>query len=184
MWCWRRLYRIPWTARRLNQSIIKEINPEYSLEGLMLKLKLQYFGHLIWRTASLEKTQMLEKIEDRRMKTQDEMLGWHHPLNGHEFERLWRTGKPGVLQSMVLQRVGHDWATRQQNHLAGSILCPLPQLSLSLPSLQTLSIPRKQAHFNALTTILSSPSRSYHTFSPLPWDQVFQGLKSLMSLFS
>ena len=59
-----------------------------------------------------------------------------------------------------------------------------PALSLSLPSLQTLSIPKKQAHFSALTTILSSPSRSYHTFSPLPWDQVFQGLKSLMSLFS
>ena len=63
LWCWRRLLRDPWTARRLNQSILKEINPEYSLEGLMLKLKLQYFGHLIKRTDSLEKTLMLGKTE-------------------------------------------------------------------------------------------------------------------------
>ena len=66
VWCWRRLLRFPWTARRSNQSILKEINPEYSLEGLMLKLKLQYFGHLIWRADSLEKTLMLGKIEGRR----------------------------------------------------------------------------------------------------------------------
>ena len=66
LWCWRRLFRVPWTARRSNQSILKEISPEYSLEGLMLKLKLQYFGHLMWRTNSLEKTLMLGKIEGRR----------------------------------------------------------------------------------------------------------------------
>ena len=66
LWCWRRLLSIPWTARRSNQSILKEINPEYSLEGLMLKLKLQYFGHLMQRTDSLEKTPMLGKIEGRR----------------------------------------------------------------------------------------------------------------------
>ena len=68
LWCWRRLLRVPWTARRSNQSILKEINPEYSLEGLMLKLKLklQYFGHLMRRTNSLEKTMMLGKIEGRR----------------------------------------------------------------------------------------------------------------------
>ena len=65
LWCWRRLLRVPWTARRSNQSILKEINPEYSLEGLMLKLKLQYFGHLMWRADSLEKTLMLENIEGR-----------------------------------------------------------------------------------------------------------------------
>ena len=68
LWCWRRLLRVPWTARRSNQSILKEISPEYSLEGLMLKLKLQYFGHLIWRTDSLEKTLMLGKIEGRRRR--------------------------------------------------------------------------------------------------------------------
>ena len=66
LWCWTRLLRVPWTSRRSNQSILKEINPEYSLEGLMLKLKLQYFGHLMWRTDSLEKTMMLGKIEGRR----------------------------------------------------------------------------------------------------------------------
>ena len=73
LWCWRRLLRVPWTARRSNQSILKEMSPEYSLEGLMLKLKLQYFGHLIRRTDSLEKTLMLGKIEGRRRR--DEMVG-------------------------------------------------------------------------------------------------------------
>ena len=73
LWCWRRLLRIPWTARRSNQSILKEINPEYSLEGLMLKLKLQYFGHLMQRTDSLEKTLMLGKIEGRRRRGRQRM---------------------------------------------------------------------------------------------------------------
>ena len=68
LWCWRRLLRVPWTARRSNQSILKEISPEYSLEGLMLKLKLQYFGHLMWRADSFEKILMLGKIEDRRRR--------------------------------------------------------------------------------------------------------------------
>ena len=68
LWCQRRLLRVPWTARRSNQSILKEISPEYPLEGLMLKLKLQYFGHLMWRANSLEKTPMLGKIEDRRRR--------------------------------------------------------------------------------------------------------------------
>ena len=70
LWCWRRLLRVPWTARRSNQSILKEISPEYSLEGLMSKLKLQYFDHLMWRTDSLEKTVMLGKIEGRRRRGQ------------------------------------------------------------------------------------------------------------------
>ena len=80
--------RVPWTARRSNQSILKEINPEYSLEGLILKLKLQYFGHLMQRTDSLEKTLTLGKIEGKRNKgtTEDEMVGWHHRLTAHEFE--------------------------------------------------------------------------------------------------
>ena len=88
LWCWR-LLRVPWTARRSNQSILKKISPEYSLEGLMLKLKLQYFGHLMWRTDSLEKTLMLAKIEGRREKgtTEDEMVGLHHWLDGHEFQQ-------------------------------------------------------------------------------------------------
>ena len=73
LWCWRRLLRVPWTARRSNQSILKEISPEYSLEGLMLKMKLQYFGHLMQRTDSLEKTLMLEKIEGRRRRGRQRM---------------------------------------------------------------------------------------------------------------
>ena len=81
--------RVPWTARRSNQSILKEISPEHSLEGLMLKLKLQYFDHLICRANSLEKTLVLEKIEGRKKEkgtTEDEMVGWHHQLNRLEFE--------------------------------------------------------------------------------------------------
>ena len=78
--------RVPWTARRANQSILKEISPEYSLEGLMLELKLQYFGHLMQRADLLEKILMLRKIEGRRRRGQ-QMVGWHHQLIGHEFEQ-------------------------------------------------------------------------------------------------
>ena len=87
LWCWWRLWRVPWTARRSNQSILKEISPDYSLQGLTLKLKLQYFGHLMQWTDSLEKTLMLEKIAGgRRRRQEDEMVGWHHWCDGHEFE--------------------------------------------------------------------------------------------------
>ena len=92
--CWRRLLRVPWTARISNQSLLKEINPEYSLEELMLKPRLQYFGNLMRRTDSLEKTLMLWKTEGRRKRgwqTEDEMVGWHHQLNEHEFDQV-----PGV----------------------------------------------------------------------------------------
>ena len=88
LWCWRRILRVPWTARRWNQSILKEISPEYSLERLMLKLKLQYFGHLMWRADSLEKSLMLGKIEGRRRRgRQGETVRWHHWLGGHEYEQ-------------------------------------------------------------------------------------------------
>ena len=88
LWCWRRLLRVPWTPRRSNQSILNEISPGCSLEGLMLKLKLRYFGHLMRRADSFEKTLMLGKIEGGRKKgtTEDEMVGYHHRLNRHEFE--------------------------------------------------------------------------------------------------
>ena len=86
VWCWRRLLRVPWTARRSNQSILKEISPEYSLEGLILKLKLQYFGHLMQRTDSLEKTLMLGKIEGGRRR------GWHNRFDGHELEQALGVG--------------------------------------------------------------------------------------------
>ena len=80
--------RVPWTARRSNQSILKKISPEYSLEGPMLKLKLQYSGHLLRKTDTFEKTLMLEMTEGRRRRgaTEDEMIGWHHRLNGHELK--------------------------------------------------------------------------------------------------
>ena len=88
LWCWRRLLRFPWTIRRSNQSILKEISPEYSLEGLMLKLKLQYFGHLMGRVDSLGKSQRhWERLRaGGEGTTEDEMAGCHHRLSGHEFE--------------------------------------------------------------------------------------------------
>ena len=85
LWCWRRLFRVLWNARRSNQSIQKDISPEYSLEGLMLKLKLRYFGNLMWSTDSLEKTLMLGMIEGGRRRGW-QRVGWHHQLSGHEFE--------------------------------------------------------------------------------------------------
>ena len=116
LWFWRRLLRVPWTARRPNQSILKDISPGCSLEGLMLKLKLQYFSHLIQRTDSLEETLMLEKIEGRRRRDERGWDGWMASPTQWRWvwvcsRSWWWTGRPGVLQSMGLQRVRHDWAT-------------------------------------------------------------------------
>ena len=91
LWCWRRPLRVPWTAKTSNQSILRELSPEYSLEGLMLKLKLQHFGHLMQRTDSLEKTLMLGKTECRRRRGW-KLVGWHHQLDGHEFEQALGVG--------------------------------------------------------------------------------------------
>ena len=115
MWCWKRLFRVPWTARRWNQPVLKEISPEYSLEGLMLKLKFQYSGHLMWRTDSLEKTLMLGKIESRRKSGQQRWDGWMASLTPQTWvwassRNWWWTGMPVVLQSMGSQRVRHHWA--------------------------------------------------------------------------
>jgi len=128
LWCWRRLLRVPWTARRSNQSILKEISPGYSLEGMMLKLKLQYFGHLMRRVDPLEKTLMLGGIGDRRKRGQQRMRWlvasltqwtWFWVNSG----RWWWTGRPGVLQFMGLQRVRHDWVT-EWTELNGLVVFP------------------------------------------------------------
>ena len=108
LWCWRRLLRVPWTARWSNESILKEIGPEYSLEGLMLKLRLQYLGHLMQRTDSFEKTLMLGKIEGR-MRREQQRMRWLDGITDSmdmslsKLWELWWSGKAGVLQSMGSQ---------------------------------------------------------------------------------
>ena len=116
LWCWRRLLRAPWIAGRSNQSILKESNPEYSLEGLIMKLKLQYFGHLMGRTDSLEKTLMLGKIEGGRRRGWQRMRWWmassiQWTWTWANSGRWWGTGKLSVLPSMGSQRVRQDLAT-------------------------------------------------------------------------
>ena len=116
LWCWRKLLRVPWNARRYNQSILKEISPEYSLEGLMLNLKLQYFGHLMWIVNHLRRPWCWERQRAGREEDDREWDGqmasptrwmWVWVNSGS----WWWTGRPGMLQFMGPQRVGHDWAT-------------------------------------------------------------------------
>ena len=116
LWCWRRLLRVPWTARRSNQSILEEISPEYSLEGLMLKLKLQYFGHLMRRADSFEKTLMLWKTEGRRGWQRIEWLGGitdSVDMSLNKLRELVMDREAWLLQLMGSQRVRQDWATEQ-----------------------------------------------------------------------
>ena len=122
LWCWRRLLRVPWIGRKSNKSIVKENNLEYSLEGLMLRLKLQYFGHLRWSTDSLEMTLVGERLKaggEGDDRGQDGWMAsptqwtWVWASSG----RWWRTEKPGVLQSMRSQRAGNNWAAEQQQHI-------------------------------------------------------------------
>ena len=130
LWCWRRLLRVPWTARRSNQWILKEMNSEYSLEGLMMKLKLQFFGHLKW-TDSLEKTLMLVKIESRRRRGRQRMR-WLDgvtdlmDMNLSTFPELVMDREAWCAAVHGVKRVGHDWATK----LTELILCKVLQLQI------------------------------------------------------
>ena len=116
LWCWRRLLRVPWTARRSNQSILKEISPGRSMEGLMFNLKLQYFGHLMQRADSFEKTQLIWKDPDagkdwgqgKKGTKEDEMVGWHHRHNGHGFG--WT---PGVSDGQGGQACCGSWGHKE-----------------------------------------------------------------------
>ena len=128
MWCWRRLLRVPRTARRSNQSILKEISPECSAEGLMLKLKLQYLGDLIQRTDSLEKPLMLGKIKARGEGNNRGWDGWMASPTWWTWvwtssRSWWWTGTPGMLQSMGPQRVGHDSDWTEMILFSLSVIC-------------------------------------------------------------
>jgi len=183
LWCWRRLLRVPWTARRSNQSILKEMSPEYSLEGLMLNLKLQYFGHLMQRTNSLEKTLMLGKIEGRRRR-EGQRMRWLDGITNatdRSLSRLWELmiGRPSVLKSLASQSQTwlSDWTelnsayklNRQGDNIQpwhtpfliwnqSVILCPL----LTVASWPEYRFLRRQVRWSGIPI-------SFRTFHSLLW---------------
>ena len=140
LWCWRRLLRIPWTARRFNQSILKEISPEYSLEELMLKLKLQYLGHLMWRADSFEKTWCWGRLKVGGEGDDRGWDGWMASLTQWTWVWVnsgswWWTGRPGMPQSLGSQRARHDWVTElnwtELIHSIGKRFCLLFSFRIS-----------------------------------------------------
>ena len=139
LWCWRRLLRVPWTARRSNQSILEEISPGCSLEGLMLKQKLQYFGHLMQRADSLEKTLMLRRTEGERRRgwQEDEMVGWHHRFDAHGFEQA-----PGVCGGQGGLACCSPWGRRVRDNWATKLNwtgCKAVLINLQWPARDSLS---------------------------------------------
>ena len=128
LWCWRRLLRVSWTARRSNQSILKEISPDYSLEGLMLKLKFQYFDHLMQRQTHLKRPWCWERLKAGGEGDNWGWDGWILSLTQWTWVWVnsgswWWTGRPGVLQSMVLQKVRHNWVNWTEHHLGSPHQC-------------------------------------------------------------
>ena len=125
LWCWRRLLRVPWTAKKPNQSILREISPEYSLEGLMLKVKLQFFGHLMWKADSFigkEPDAGKDSRQEEKGMTEDEMVGWHHQLNGHELvmdREAWHAAVNRVAKSRTWLS---DWTELNVSHQSACIL--------------------------------------------------------------
>ena len=177
LWCWRTPLRVPWTARRSNQSILKKINPEYSLEGLMLKLELQYFGHLMWRADSLEKTLMLGKL---KTEGKGDARGWDGWMASPtqwiwvwvSSGRWWRTGKPGMLQSMGSQKVRHDWATEQATiYCYACTHAKSPQSCLSFCNPVDCSPPSSSVHVIFQARLLEWVAMPFSRGSSQPRDQ-------------
>ena len=153
LWCWRRLLRVPWTSRRSNQSILKKISPEYSLAGLMLKLKLQYFGHLMWRTDSLERPWCWERLKMGGEGDDRGWNGWMTSLTRWTWVWVssgswWWTGKPRVLQSMGSQRLRHNWVT-ELNWLICQFQFKLLKLHTFFPVISYCSSPIHVQFFHA-----------------------------------
>ena len=162
LWCWRRLLKVPWTARRSNQSILKEISPGCSLEGLMPKLKLQYFGHMMRRADLFEKTRL-------RAGGEGDDRGWDGRMASPtqwtwiwvDSRSWWWTGRPGVLWLMELQRVGHDWATSFYFTLSIIELISRRAISLKLRNIY------KFEFLFFCTSCLKNHSKGYYRHNPL-----------------